>query len=411
MDITRRNFLKSSSALAAFAATGASFEASAAEKLTYWHHLTSQTEMKGLAQVVGQFEAAGGAVRAENIPNKDYMSKITTANVSGSLPDSMMIVGDRLPDMHAMGALTAVTDKVNSWDKKGNYSDVVWDSITLGNEIYGLPAFGIIGWGYYRKDWFAEKGLSVPTTMEEFAETAVALTDKSKGRFGFGLRGGGGGQVFFHDLLDSYGAIIYADGKASLDTEKTRQALGFYAGLGTELGVVPESAPNDSYRQIMEGFKTGQTGMIWHHTGSLVELREAMGDDKLGTMMRPAGPAGAIARSIWLYNGLSSSANMDAGWEWIKTWTTPDAAIAMLNATGYFPASSEVQADPRIADNPLFAPAVVAAGLGLVPPKVVGLGGWLTQSALSELQKVLVGSSDVNSAVDRMAFELDKAMK
>lgn len=411
MKLTRRNVLKSGSALAALSAAGFPTGALAADQITYWHHLTSQSEMQGLSDIVSLFEAAGGSVNAENVPNKDYMSKITTANVAGSLPDSLMIVGSRLADMNAMGAVSPVTDRIDAWGEKGNYSDAVWESISLDDEIYGLPAFGIINWGYYRKDWLADAGLDVPTTMEEFAEAAIAMTDASKGRYGFGLRGGGGGQAFFQDVLDSYGAIVIEDGRASLDTDAARAALGFYAGLRTDLGVVPESAPNDSYRQIMEGFKTGQTGMIWHHTGSLVELQGALNDDQLGTMMRPAGPAGVIARSIWLFNGLSSTANADAGWEWLKHWTTPDAAIAMLNATGYFPASTDVQADPRIADNPIYAPAVATAALGLTDPKVVGLGGWLAQSALSELQKVLVGSSDVTAAVDRMAADLDKAME
>ena len=35
---------------------------------------------------------------------------------------------------------------------------------------------------------------------------------------------------------------------------------------------VPPSAPNDGFRQIIEGFQTGQTAMIYHHTGSYQDI-------------------------------------------------------------------------------------------------------------------------------------------
>jgi multiple sugar transport system substrate-binding protein len=408
---TRRHFLKSAGALSALAAFGLPRASFSADSVNYWHHFTSQSEMDGLATVMKQFEAKGKMVVPEGIPNAEFMSKVTTANVAGSLPDTLMVAPDRLADFVAQGAVVPVTERINGWDPAKSFPQSTWDGISINGEIYGVPAFSFVNWGYYRKDWFDEAGLEPPDTFDAFRDAAIKLTDKSKNRFGFGLRGGGGGQSYFHDVLDSFGALEYADGKASLNIDEARAAMDWYAGLYAKDGVVPESAPNDSYRQIMEGFKTGQTAMIWHHTGSLVELTDALDSDQIGTMVRQAGPAGRIARVSSLYNGLSGKGDMDLGWDWIAQWAEPDSAIALLEATGYFPASTEVAADPRITSNPMYEAAVKTLDFGIPQVQIVGFQGWLSDSALTELQKIMVGSSSVNDAVDRMARALDKAIR
>ncbi len=405
----RRSFLKSGAAVTSLAMFGAGAARAAAE-VSYWHHFTSQSEMAGLASVEAMFDATGNSVRSEGIPNADYMSKVTTASVAGGLPDSMMVVTDRLPDIAALGAIQPVSDRIDGWKYQNDFTESAWDGISLDGQIYGVPAFAFVNWGYYRKDWFEEAGIGVPDTLEEFQEAAIALTDPANNRYGFGLRGGDGGQTYLLDVLDSFGAIVYEGDTASLDVPKAQQAMQWYSELATKHGVTPPSAANDSYRQIMEGFKTGQTAMLWHHTGSLIELSEAMEDGQIGTMIRPAGPAARIARVSYLYNSLTGQGDVDAAWDWIATWAEPDAAVALLEATGYFPATTAVASDPRIADNPIYTPAIETLSMGLPLPKIVGFSAWLKNIVLPEYQKLLLGSATVEDAVDRMATELDKAM-
>ena len=47
---------------------------------------------------------------------------------------------------------------------------------------------------YYRKDWFAEKGIAPPTTYQEFLDAAIKVTDPTKNRYGLSMRGGAGGS-------------------------------------------------------------------------------------------------------------------------------------------------------------------------------------------------------------------------
>ena len=98
-------------------------------------------------------------------------------------------------------------------------------------------------------------------------------------------------------------------------------------------------------------------------------------------------------------------------WAWITFWADPEAAIAFLEETGYFPSSPKVAADERIVKNPLYAAAVETTTFGRLPPTFVGVAGWSETVVLPEFQKVLVGRSTPAQAVDAMMAGLENALK
>jgi multiple sugar transport system substrate-binding protein len=412
MRIDRRQAL---AGLAALPLSGLAPRFAMAQKagLNYWHHFTSTTEFKGLEKVVALFgqKNPGVTVTQENIPNPEYMSKMTAAVVADAKPDTCMVVAERASDLVAMGALTDLTDRIKAWPQFADYPAQAWAGCTVGGKIYGIPAFTFVDWMYYRKDWLAEKGIAPPTTMKEFMEAAIKLTDASKNRYGFSMRGGAGGFKYVIDLIEAWGSPLVVDGKMAIDKAKATEAVAFYAELLTKHKAVPPSAPSDGYRQIMEAFKTGQTGMVWHHTGSLTEIQGAMKPEQYGTLPMPAGPAAHIARLTYAFNGISNPAKLDADWAWIAFWADPEAAIAFLQETGYFPSSPKVAADERIVKNPLYAAAVETTKFGRLPPAFVGLAGWSETVVLPEFQKVLVGRSTAPQAVDAMMAGLESALK
>jgi multiple sugar transport system substrate-binding protein len=381
--------------------------------LNYWHHFTSTTEFKGLERVVATFgqKSPGITVTQENIPNPEYMSKMTAAVVANARPDTCMVTAERAGDLVAMGALADLTDRIKAWPRYGEYPDKAWAGCTVGGKIYGIPAFTFVDWMYYRKDWFAERGLRPPTTMKEFMEAAIRLTDTSKNRYGFSMRGGAGSHKHVIDLIEAWGSPLVVDGKMAIDKAKATEAVAFYADLLTKHKAVPPSAPSDGARQIIEAFKTGQTGMVWHHTGSLTEIQAAMKPEQYGTLPMPAGPAAHIARLAYAFNGIANPAKIDADWAWISIWADPEAAIAFLEETGYFPSSPKVAADERIIRNPLYAAAVETTKFGRLPPRFVGFAGWSETVVLPEFQKALVGRSTPGQVVDAMMAGLEKALK
>ncbi len=409
--ISRRSLMKMGGALMAATALTPGLSFAQAASINYWHTFTSQSEQAGLDQVMALFKAAHPdiAVTPENIPNPEFMAKITAAVVSGSRPNVSMVSSERFRDLLAMGALTDISERVAGWERRADFDDARFASISLDGKIYGVPAFTFVDWMYYRKDWFEEAGIAVPTTLAGLYDAAVKLTDPAKGRYGFGLRGGPGGQNPIINMMEAFGSpVLHADGTIGLDREKAIAGITYWSDMAKN--AAPPSAANDGFRQIIEGFQTGQTAMIYHHTGSYQDIASKLKPGvEFGTMAIPAGPATRVARLAYAYNTITSDENADASWEWIKFWGEPDAAIAFLEKTGYFPASTTAAADPRITGNDMYKAAAETLGFGIPQPSFPGAAGWAESTVLQAFQRILIGEITPEQAVDEMIAGLAEA--
>ena len=384
--------------------------------VSYWHTFTSQSEMDGLDKVTKAFKQKypNVTVNSENVPNSDFMAKFTLAVQGGAKPETTMISNTRLPDMAAMGGLIDITSRVATWDQRQYLPDERFKDATVNGKIYGVPSFAFVNWMYYRADWFKEAGLQAPKTFDDFQNAAIKLTDPSKNRFGFGMRGAGGGEGAVIDVIRSFGSPIVDDkGQPAMDRQKATDALRWYTELFTKYKAVPPSVTNDSFQQIMTGFTTGQTAMLWHHTGSLIDVGTALGADsgKFGTQPMPTGPGAHIGSVSYSYNGMSDPKNAEADWAWLDHWAQPDTQITFLESTGYFPSSTKVVDDPRIQKNPYYAAAIETLKFGGPPPAFAGSSNWGLTVVLPNFQRVLLGEIKPEEAVDVMMKGLDKAVK
>lgn len=412
MRLTKREFMMGAAALALLGQTRG---ASAAQAIGYWHHFTSQSEMAGLLKVIELFQAAQGdvTVTQEGIPNDQYMAKVSSAVLAGGRPDTGMVITERFADLQAMGALNDITDRVSGWSGKANLPENRWKGLSKDGVIYAVPAYSIVDWMYYRLDYFEEAGLSgPPKTYDEFLTACRKLTDPSKGRYAFGMRGGSGAFKYVIDVMESFGSPIVKDGQPAIDRAAAIEAITFYSNLFVKEKVAPPSVPNDSYRQIMEGFRTGQTAMVWHHTGSLAEISAALKPgEQFATTPMPAGPKAHIARVAYVGNAIMNTEHADDAWKWISFCGEIESAITLLQATGYFPASTAALADPRVKSNPIYNAATETLEFGRLPNSFVGAAGWSENVINPAFQAVLTGQLTPADAVDQMIRGLEDALR
>jgi multiple sugar transport system substrate-binding protein len=321
-----------------------------------------------------------------------------------------MVTVDRLPDMWGRAGVQPLNELIDSWELKDAFPESVWNGATIEGQTFGVPAFMFVDWLYYRTDWLEEAGIAAPpATWEEFIDAAIKLTNPDQGRYGFGLRGGDGGEGIMIQVMQAFGSpIVDEGGCAALDTALVAEAMASFLGLFTEHQAAPPSAPGDSFAQLMDAFKTGQTGMIFHHTGSLTEIVDALGD-KVMTAPRPTGAAGMVANISPLFNGMPKSDNAEAAWAWLTQWGQVEAEVAFLEETGYFPPNTQVANDERVTGNPLYAAAISTMGTAGLPPQFAGYPGWAKQTVLPAMQQVLLGEKTPEEAAEDVAAGLQEA--
>src|SRR5262249_10618138 len=117
------------------------------------------------------------------------------------------------------------------WDPKGKW-------FSPSGDIMALPINGNLQLFYYRGDLYQEKALKPPETWDDVLASARALTDKSKGFYGYCNRGQKGFAALswdFSAFLYGYGgswfAHLPADWTPTIDTDKALQALEMYVSL------------------------------------------------------------------------------------------------------------------------------------------------------------------------------------
>ncbi|MHA6692507.1 ABC transporter substrate-binding protein [Devosia sp. A449] len=410
MELNRRKFLVGSSA--ALAVTQFGLPAYAAESLNYWHHFTSQTEIAGLEAVIQAFHAKYPEIslQHETIPLPEYLAKITNAVIANARADTCMIQENNAADMLALGAALDISDRIQAAGFYDNYAPKVWDGVTRDGKQYAVPFASMVTQAFYRKDRFDELGLTPPTNFEEFVEVAAKLTDPSKDQYGFCMRGGAGGDGFVIMIMQAFGNKIVEDGKMALDKAKVVAALDWYSSLYTKHKVCQPSAPADSFGQIFQSFKTGNTSMIWYHTGATKEFVDALGRDKIGTALVPKGPEAHAIPMTNLYTSMMSDRNPDLAWKWLEFWATPEAALALFNQNGHYPANQELAKLPEIANNELYASAPEGYEKGTQTLSFPGQTPWRMTVVLPEFQKLLLGLTTPEDAADAMIRGLESAL-
>jgi N,N'-diacetylchitobiose transport system substrate-binding protein len=105
------------------------------------------------------------------------VERLTTALSSESeTPDVVEIGNTQAPTFTSAGAFADLTDQLDALGGDDLLQGFV-DGATVDGSTYAVPYYAGSKYVFYRTDLFEEAGLEVPTTMDEFVETAVALKE------------------------------------------------------------------------------------------------------------------------------------------------------------------------------------------------------------------------------------------
>jgi multiple sugar transport system substrate-binding protein len=372
--ISRRNFLKvagvsaaalglaacggaSSSSTApastASSAAGASSAASAASiepcELTYWYWADSDALAATMQSMIDDFNSTnkfGITVKGEqqNWDGGNYSTTLVNACIGGGGPDVATFKLTATPTFVENDLLYDLTDMVEAWDGKSDISDNLWTNMKYASntdKIYVMPWNIQVLYVYYRPSYFKAAGIeAAPATYAEFLDDIKKLTTTINGQqvYGFGMRGGAGGQ-------EPWGSFVYANGGTwdDLSTDGAVAGMQDFIDLYTN-GYVPSNSTEVGFAEMKQDFLDGRTAMIVHHCGSSTAMIDQFGDD-VDAFIFPKSDKGQ-----WTSMGdtenviLSATKNPAAAFEWLKYLATGKGEETWCEASGNVPVSATVQA-------------------------------------------------------------------
>lgn len=296
-----------------------------------------------------------------------------------------------------------------NWDGKDNIMPSVLANGTYKGSVYGIGYSTTPFVFAYRSDLLEEAGLSVPTTWEELAETARALTKKNENGeitfSGFCFPSAGGNLVELDVFVFGNGGVYMdEDSYPTLTGDEKVEAIEFLQGLLPDVNIAYSASDTNP-------FVKGQAAMTLINNVALTSMM-AEGSEyagKVGIAMPPNnGTPATFSGCNMLFIGRDCE-NTDAAWKFIEFVMTEESTLKRAEMCN-IPVTLTSLTDEFVAMDPWNSARVACVENGIGMPRAT----WSTlfQSARNELvQNVLFGNLDaaeaLEAAQETLEFEMD----
>ncbi len=280
-----------------------------------------------VAKLTQEFEAEHPDIKIEfeAMPYDAMRDKILTSFLAPESTYDIIIVDNPWMDEFARADyLTPLDDYIA--DTSGyDYEDFVGPLREIGEvdgRIYGVPYYNYALGLIVRQDIFDEKGIAVPTTLEEYVETAKALTEGDV--YGAAMQPQRGYKIFEEwknwlyanggDLMDDQGNVI-------INNPESVAALEMYIDVYNN--AAPSGSLNWGFDEALRAMASGQTVSMFSYNWMLPTLNNPAGlaGDLAGKFELYEVPGGKAVLGAWHWAIPHNAANKDAAWEFIS-WLT-----------------------------------------------------------------------------------------
>lgn len=353
-------------------------------------------------------------IEFQDVPFEEIRTKLLTQVAANNPPDVAYMDASSVGEFAARNALVNLDDFIagsNAIDPD-DYADAFRASATVDGHMYGLPIDGESTGLFYRTDLFAEAGIEgPPTTWEEFAAAAQALTDPEKKQYGFIMFAPEAAYYWYPWLWQAGGELLSEDGTQILwNSEEGRRAAEFYIGLRE---YSPPDFLNSNSWDGRVAFAEGTVGMYvagaWFAGTLMQEFPDVTGQWATAPLPQDQRCATTIAGdSLVLFQ---ASKHPEAAWKWIEFVSapenmrlinlgTPDAPSTLL------PPRKSLLDDPAtFENNPLLQGFAENMKCGVT--NTIAEPRWPEiESLLNEaLGRAMYGEVDAGTALDEAAQE------
>lgn len=296
-----------------------------------------------------------------------------------------------------------------------------------GFDVYGLPIQANALSLAYRKDLFddpAQKAafkkangreLTVPKTLDEFAQVAKFFTQPDKKIYGTTLMAGTGDWATddFKTLLAAFGGNGYMVGnkqELNFNSEAGVKALTYYRDL-IKAGVTPPGTTSASWDEVATMFNSGLTAMTMNYHD--LKLDASVAGGVIGYAKVPSAASEGPHFGTWMLSVNKYSKNKEWGYQAAQWLTSAGQATGMLK-NGIHPARNSVYAaaaklsDPNLAAYYTTLKAALAVGAGR--PRLTNYGE-VDAAIFTMVNNVATGKAEPKAALTSAAAEVKKLLE
>jgi len=313
-------------------------------EITVWGGSSGEAEDLALTGLLETFNEETGA-NAVFEAQSDMTTALNTALAGGDPPDVFYVDSNNLPDLAASGALASVPDGTLS--EPDDIYPSLKEAFTFDGTWYCPPKdFSTLGL-VYDPAALEAAGVAVPTTWEELATAAAALTTDTQAGLAMGVEYPRWAVFMFQAGADLTNADV---SEITLDTPEAREALQFVADQYAAGSFVRPSDVDAGWAG--EAFGQGKAAMTIEGNWIVGYLDTTFPDKTWAVAELPSGPAGQGTFAFTVCYGVAeSAANPDASWALVEYLTNAQGALAWTSAFNVMPARASV-ADQWLAEHP-----------------------------------------------------------
>ena len=277
-DPTRRKVVAATAAAGALGALGfPAVHAQSTVTLRILNNETSVDSNRALRVAAAEYERKYRTrIVVDSVPIDDTFPKIQ-ASIKAGQPYDMATIGfiAHMVILANQGALIPMTEltKKHQWGPKILFP--------INNQVWWYPYDYNLACCYYRKDLYAEKGLKVPETWDQYLSNARALTVMKDGNVDRGgcvfpiASNGATNWTSFAFMWGEGVRLIGEKWNVTLDSPENTDRVSRYLDLYAELyKTMPPNMNAVSYAQLLGLFATDKVAHS-AYSGRLVETLEA----------------------------------------------------------------------------------------------------------------------------------------
>ena len=346
---------------------------------------------------------------------------LLTSFQGGNAPDIFHTDAEKFREFGMMGYAAPLNNYLDEDLKKDIPQKIFEDCYDFSGNLYAIPWCQETQVIFYNKDIFEKNGITLAddkmVSWEELISIAqkVTKTDSSGKTVTWGILAPLMERFEWTLIAQNKGTILVKDSKNKWKVdinEDAKKALNFYLDLITKYKVMPKDVISIDYTSLMQGFINGSYAMVtfgcWNRRFLLQNK-----DMKWGMLLVKNGENKINASDPQAFGISSMSKYKDEAFEFIKFMTNTENSAKISYDDYLFPVRDSALKDQRF-DSQKNEWNLAKSWLAYsdnVKPGMPGFYSFEWKVFVPELEKVILGSIDLKTALDNATREGNKMLK